>query len=701
MLTSASLRVLPALHPPTPLCDYSDPLTSTHHINHNSDTHSHDYHLGQSFCRSFYDTHYNYGSSSYNTTHALLPNTSTPSGIRNAVTKLRSTGLIKTRLTGSLAYRGWHTASTGQPLPLPEQQKRMASRHCNGCGTTYSKFWRSDKQQQDGWLCNNCGMNQRRGRGISRVGSSSSLDLSYTSAQSTPLSAKPRQQAPSSIDTSFVTRSNSDSNSASINTAMTSTERTRMMDINQLCCSPDKESPTIPQGKGGMGQTLQKHFSYPVFEAYSPNNGFCASHSTTTINNDLFSSRGSIESLLNATDDSLCDLKLPMSPPALLTLTTSIDTTMSSTSPIKSAPCTPGMPSMAVSTPMTDVHTLSPTDPECTILETTAATSLATQAITPPNPTIAPRRPPTFSVVDPSKRKCGNCGTAKSAGKWRRDREILDSYLCNKCGMNQRRAQLRSEQQSQLLLHNQKVRGQRQDSTPQLLLQQQQPPLLPTSPPAAYCQQEQKQQEQEKEQKQQEQEQKQQQQQEQQEQEQQQQQQRAQSSQQPSPLQTTQLPQLPPIASLLCASPVTPAVPALPNMLVFGRSSSMSSICEDVMTPRQTRSASRPKRSAPSPCSAEPSIASSCKKRRTSLAACHICRECLPSMEVSTCKHRLCGECIPLYIRRSLKCESIYCPACVAGSPLYCDQDTTRPASTPHCATMVPVLKLGQFLDSL
>ncbi|KAH6579766.1 hypothetical protein BASA60_003149 [Batrachochytrium salamandrivorans] len=203
MLTSASLRVLPALHPPTPLCDYSDPLTSTHHINHNSDTHSHDYHLGQSFCRSFYDTHYNYGSSSYNTTHALLPNTSTPSGIRNAVTKLRSTGLIKTRLTGSLAYRGWHTASTGQPLPLPEQQKRMASRHCNGCGTTYSKFWRSDKQQQDGWLCNNCGMNQRRGRGISRVGSSSSLDLSYTSAQSTPLSAKPRQQAPSSIDTSF------------------------------------------------------------------------------------------------------------------------------------------------------------------------------------------------------------------------------------------------------------------------------------------------------------------------------------------------------------------------------------------------------------------------------------------------------------------------------------------------------------------
>ncbi|EGF83548.1 expressed protein, partial [Batrachochytrium dendrobatidis JAM81] len=83
----------------------------------------------------------------------------TPSGIRNAVTKLKNTGLVKTRLTGSLAYRGWHTASTGQSLPVPEQQKKMAARQCNGCGTTFSKFWRSDKQQRDGWLCNNCGMN--------------------------------------------------------------------------------------------------------------------------------------------------------------------------------------------------------------------------------------------------------------------------------------------------------------------------------------------------------------------------------------------------------------------------------------------------------------------------------------------------------------------------------------------------------------
>eukprot|EP00842_Homolaphlyctis_polyrhiza_P001113 jgi/Hompol1/2001/HPOL_002841-RA len=59
------------------------------------------------------------------------------------------------------------------------------------------------------------------------------------------------------------------------------------------------------------------------------------------------------------------------------------------------------------------------------------------------------RRPPIPTYVDPSKRKCGNCGTTKSAGKWRRDREVPDSYLCNKCGMNQRRTQLRVEQQQE------------------------------------------------------------------------------------------------------------------------------------------------------------------------------------------------------------------------------------------------------------
>jgi predicted RNA-binding Zn-ribbon protein involved in translation (DUF1610 family) len=45
--------------------------------------------------------------------------------------------------------------------------------------------------------------------------------------------------------------------------------------------------------------------------------------------------------------------------------------------------------------------------------------------------------------MDSSGRQCANCGTFKSAGKWRRDRENYANYLCNKCGMNQRRACLK------------------------------------------------------------------------------------------------------------------------------------------------------------------------------------------------------------------------------------------------------------------
>eukprot|EP00842_Homolaphlyctis_polyrhiza_P001107 jgi/Hompol1/1998/HPOL_002838-RA len=94
----------------------------------------------------------------------------TPSGIRNAVTKLKNTGLIKTRMTGALAYRGWHTAPVASPLPVPDMQRRIAARQCNGCRTSDSKYWRSDLAEPNGWLCNNCGMNQRRGRGIQRIG---------------------------------------------------------------------------------------------------------------------------------------------------------------------------------------------------------------------------------------------------------------------------------------------------------------------------------------------------------------------------------------------------------------------------------------------------------------------------------------------------------------------------------------------------
>ena len=53
------------------------------------------------------------------------------------------------------------------------------------------------------------------------------------------------------------------------------------------------------------------------------------------------------------------------------------------------------------------------------------------------------RKPTTSSCGEHSGRICGHCKTSKSAGKWRRDREFPDRYLCNKCGMNQRRAQSR------------------------------------------------------------------------------------------------------------------------------------------------------------------------------------------------------------------------------------------------------------------
>ena len=67
-------------------------------------------------------------------------------------------------MTGALAYRGWHTAPLSEPLPVPEVQKRLAARKCNRCETTYSRYWRSDLEEPNKWLCNNCGMNQRRGR---------------------------------------------------------------------------------------------------------------------------------------------------------------------------------------------------------------------------------------------------------------------------------------------------------------------------------------------------------------------------------------------------------------------------------------------------------------------------------------------------------------------------------------------------------
>ncbi|KAI8899001.1 hypothetical protein BC833DRAFT_525222 [Globomyces pollinis-pini] len=91
----------------------------------------------------------------------------TPSGIRNAVTKLKHTHLIKTKMTGPLAYRGWHTACDDQMTPLLE--KKHSQRCCNHCQTQNSRYWRSDLDKKNGWLCNNCGMNQRRSRNANRT----------------------------------------------------------------------------------------------------------------------------------------------------------------------------------------------------------------------------------------------------------------------------------------------------------------------------------------------------------------------------------------------------------------------------------------------------------------------------------------------------------------------------------------------------
>jgi hypothetical protein len=105
---------------------------------------------------------------------------STPSGIRNAVTKLKGTRLVKTRIVGSLAYRAWHTASDSVEIVAPEYHRRVFSRKCSGCGTCSSRYWRSDLENKDGWLCNNCGMNQRRAKNMLKSKSfSSDMELDY------------------------------------------------------------------------------------------------------------------------------------------------------------------------------------------------------------------------------------------------------------------------------------------------------------------------------------------------------------------------------------------------------------------------------------------------------------------------------------------------------------------------------------------
>ncbi|OAJ37300.1 hypothetical protein BDEG_21340 [Batrachochytrium dendrobatidis JEL423] len=583
-----------------------------------------------------------------------LHTSSTPSGIRNAVTKLKNTGLVKTRLTGSLAYRGWHTASTGQSLPVPEQQKKMAARQCNGCGTTFSKFWRSDKQQRDGWLCNNCGMNQRRGRGIPRIGSVSS-DVSCSYSDSSPATmkfSKSCMPALPFINTSFVTQGAIFSTNS--HDIAPSAERTHMMDINQLCCSMDTEVPIKPTTHSGM--MLQRGFTYQpqstpsddTVKTLSQNHSsdlaeetvrICSSHSNLALLFDLDSTVTVGES----------NSQLPVLPHALLTPTASLESSLSSDFPIKH---TSSLPSMAVATPTTDVTVLSPTELEGMFKPEIPSFSCVSTATPYSSPKVKSNvRRVLTTNTDSSKRKCGNCGTTKSAGKWRRDREIADSYLCNKCGMNQRRAQTRSEQQR---LKQQKLRQQASDSVESFCESMSLQPNALVDKSTLL------------------------------------------SSDACSPERVASLP-IP-----IHPAPAAPVLPMLPSMLSCDRPCSLPSDYELATTCRQTRSGSRSKlaitrdNSSKFTCDTRPDKRQCIKPR----PPCHICSEALPTMEIDTCNHRLCGECIPIYIRRSLKCESIHCPVCVSGSA-YATYDSSTGPSFKTGATMVPVSKLGTFLDQL
>nr|KAJ3409831.1 hypothetical protein HK105_003040 [Polyrhizophydium stewartii] len=217
------------------------------------------------------------------------------------------------------------------------------------------------------------------------------------------------------------------------------------------------------------------------------------------------------------------------------------------------------------------------------------------------------RRPPVPTYVDPSKRKCGNCGTTKSAGKWRRDREIPDSYLCNKCGMNQRRAQLRLELQQQRAaaeaLAGVYEQAQRQHYSAQQLSPSD--ARSPSLPPLGH----------------------------------------------PSPLHIHSHPS-----------------PSSPGHKSLERSSSFSSVATQdggvPRLPRHTRSAARPRLAASSR-----SPAPSSPAYRASSVPCNVCNECLPTIELAACKHRVCGECIPVFIRHSLKAQSIDCPVCARDHP--------------------------------
>lgn len=66
--------------------------------------------------------------------------------------------------------------------------------------------------------------------------------------------------------------------------------------------------------------------------------------------------------------------------------------------------------------------------------------------------------------------------------------------------------------------------------------------------------------------------------------------------------------------------------------------------------------------------------------RQTKCKACSVCQERLPCF-VADCTHRICGECVPQFLKEADKVIS--CPCC------------------PRDSSIIPINLLGDFFDAL
>ena len=56
-------------------------------------------------------------------------------------------------------------------------------------------------------------------------------------------------------------------------------------------------------------------------------------------------------------------------------------------------------------------------------------------------------------------------------------------------------------------------------------------------------------------------------------------------------------------------------------------------------------------------------------KQKAAIPSCSRCGQAFPSLEVEPCKHRFCGECIPVLVHQALGKNSLECPECKSDSP--------------------------------